>query len=530
MSRRSTAEGSLLAYFANLPQSALDRLYGDGWTCQGLLRALPSLARLYALRLVMVSAEEGGGLPLDLVSSWPQPTKEAGENHTRALGALRKLRVLQEGEIGGAKAVWLHRSFATQLRDCLCVGGVLGAADEAQMVGDEGATAAGAAAAASSSSAISLAELEQQANGAWERVLNAILQPTKDAKLAMKCEGASMHELLKEADLIEPVEEDDDEDADGDAVMGSAGGVRLRVHRLSMTRSAAKYLLQPTQAQVWKLVRAYMELAERGTPGTRHATLCFLMRLGLLQLGKGYRMDDPSLGDEQRATLADMALLGLVHRPPSAPHMYYATHLSQHLLSGSAAGSAVSTSSPSASGKLAAGGSAGGSGFIVLETNFRLYAYTGSALWAQVLQIFMEVRYVLPNMIVGDLTRDSVLAASRRGVSSEDIRMFMERNAHPRMASSVPIMPENVLTVMEIWSREPHRLTIKRAQLYENFQSLEDFRAALAYAKDTKCYAWHHEAASLGSCKLAVQQAGHAELKKFIRARRQAASASAPGS
>ena len=46
-----------------------------------------------------------------------------------------------------------------------------------------------------------------------------------------------------------------------------------------MSHGARRFLLMPTHAQVWKLVLAYMELAERGTPGTRHATLTFLMRV-----------------------------------------------------------------------------------------------------------------------------------------------------------------------------------------------------------------------------------------------------------
>ena len=38
-----------------------------------------------------------------------------------------------------------------------------------------------------------------------------------------------------------------------------------------------------------------MELAERGTRGTRHATLCFVMRLGLLEFGRGYKVSPRDL-------------------------------------------------------------------------------------------------------------------------------------------------------------------------------------------------------------------------------------------
>ena len=497
--------GSLLNYFASLPRAALDRLYSDGWTCQGLLRALPPLARLYALRLVAVSAEEGGGLPLVAVEAWAQDTPEAQKKHREALAGLRRLRLLLEGEgasldaaVGAGKAIWLHRGFALQLRNCLCVGGVLNETPPPE--------------AGSSSAQVLLTDLERHANDQWERVLQAILRPpVRDVWLEMKCDGASVQELLQEAHLLEPSRA---LDADGDVDMPSEA--EDRGNGLRMTRGAARYLLQPIHRQVWLLVKAYMELAERGTPGTRDGTLCFLMRLGLLQLGQSYRMEDPSLDAAQRATLADMALLGLVYRPPDAPHLYYATHLSQHLLSGSAGATAAAAAAMTAA-----------AGFIVLETNFRLYAYTASALWAQVLRLFMDIRYVLPNMVVGDLTRDSVLRAARMDVTAADISTFLERNAHPCMARLVPVMPENVLTVLQIWSKEPHRLTTTRVFVYESFATREEFDATRQYAKDTKAFVWERNDPEPSRCALAVKAVAHTEMKRFIRTSRAEAAAAA---
>ena len=116
-------------------------------------------------------------------------------------------------------------------------------------------------------------------------------------------------ELLQEADLLQPAAAGADGDDDDDAHADDASGGR---RRLTRTRDALRFLLQPTHLQVWKLVRAYMELAERGHPGTRHATLCFLLRLGLLRLGKPYRLDDASLDEAQRDKLGiRTAMLGL---------------------------------------------------------------------------------------------------------------------------------------------------------------------------------------------------------------------------
>ena len=117
----------MLRYFSSLPRAALDRLYSDGWACQGLLRALPSIARLYVMRLVMVSAI-GDGLPVDVVDAWPRPTKDARSRHDHAIKALRHLSLLEDfNDDKGGRFLRLHRGFAKQLLDCMCDGSVLGA-------------------------------------------------------------------------------------------------------------------------------------------------------------------------------------------------------------------------------------------------------------------------------------------------------------------------------------------------------------------------------------------------------------------
>ena len=52
-------------------------------------------------------------------------------------------------------------------------------------------------------------------------------------------------------------------------------------------------------------------------------------------------------------------------------------------------------------------------GFIVVETNYRVYAYTASALQAAILRLFCRCECVLPNLFVGVLTRDSVAGCAR---------------------------------------------------------------------------------------------------------------------
>ena len=51
--------------------------------------------------------------------------------------------------------------------------------------------------------------------------------------------------------------------------------------------------------------------------------------------------------------------------------------------------------------------------FIVVETNYRIYAYTDSHLQIALLGLFTEVLYRFPNLCVGIISRDSCRQAFR---------------------------------------------------------------------------------------------------------------------
>ena len=44
----------LVGYLETLPKAAVSSLYTSPWTCQAVLRGLPPLAKLYALRMVFL--------------------------------------------------------------------------------------------------------------------------------------------------------------------------------------------------------------------------------------------------------------------------------------------------------------------------------------------------------------------------------------------------------------------------------------------------------------------------------------------
>nr|AAX27959.1 unknown [Schistosoma japonicum] len=75
-------------------------------------------------------------------------------------------------------------------------------------------------------------------------------------------------------------------------------------------------------------------------------------------------------------------------------------------------------------------------GYILLETNFRLYAYTDSPLRTALLSLFSKIRARFPNLVVADITRDSVREALIRGITANQILSFLTSNAHPDMLLS----------------------------------------------------------------------------------------------
>lgn len=57
--------------------------------------------------------------------------------------------------------------------------------------------------------------------------------------------------------------------------------------------------------------------------------------------------------------------------------------------------------------------------FIIVESNFKVYAYTDSRLYQAILRLFMREDYRFPNLVVGMLTRESCNEAFRKKISAQ---------------------------------------------------------------------------------------------------------------
>jgi transcription initiation factor TFIIH subunit 4 len=112
--------------------------------------------------------------------------------------------------------------------------------------------------------------------------------------------------------------------------------------------------------------------------------LSFLFMLGSLELGRAY--NTITLTESQLRMLKHLVDFGLVYIPPSSPTQFFPTRLATTLTSDASALRSVSAGFDAA--LTAASGS---KGFIIIETNYRLYAYTSSPLQIAVLSLNTRV-------------------------------------------------------------------------------------------------------------------------------------------
>jgi len=274
-----------------------------------------------------------------------------------------------------------------------------------------------------------------------------------------------------------------DADADPNALVVSDAGFR--------------YLLLERSQQLWLLLQHYVTLSAvpPTSAGDDHAAaaavtaaapgaLSLLLRLSFLPKNVPHLAPDDSLATQR--LLADMCTLGMVYLIGHGSHSgatqlwYCVTPLAAAV----AAGLAGSGGSRNPHAK----------GHIIVETNFRVYAYTASLIELAVLNLFVRAEYRLPNLFVGVLTRDSVTSAQRSGISGDQIVEYLQQHAHPAVLNRVPAVPETVCDQIRLWAKETQRMRASPAALFDDFPNQAAYNAAKRHALQLGALLWADDA------------------------------------
>lgn len=318
---------------------------------------------------------------------------------------------------------------------------------------------------------------------------------------------------------------------------------------ITITQAGFTFLLQESNAQVWTLLLLWLESADAvaSAKGADQALregldsvdmLCFFFQLASLQLGQAY--DTDALTEARRNMLPNLVDFGLVYVPPSNARQFFPTRLATTLTYSSTAirsvsagfsavGRSTGSSAPAAKDRMGTDNSTGGieglsqqdEGAIILETNFRVYAYVNSPLQIAVLALFVDLKYRFQGLVSGVLTRASIRRAVDMGITSDQIISYLATHAHPEMhrnsaVNQKPVLPPVVVDQIRLWQLDTERMLTTTGFLFKDFDDYKEYNEICNFADDIGVVTWRNDRKGMFFASKVEQ------IKDFMRTRKKA--------
>ena len=265
--------------------------------------------------------------------------------------------------------------------------------------------------------------------------------------------------------------------------------------QLSITNSGFQFLLQDIHSQLWTLLLKYVDLSEDGGRDPVEV-LNFLFVLGALEYGRCYSSNHMS--PVQKHILTDLADFGILYL---GKRCFYTTKFTVALGTNCMIESAAHKDDS----------------FIVIETNYRLYAYTDSPLQISVIGLFTQLTCRFPDMVVGIINRESVRRALLNGITAHQIISYLQGHAHPLLKQKRgSIVPATIIDQITLWELERNRLSTSEGYLYTTFSGEDEFRAISEYAKQLDVLVWESEDVPK-KMMLFISAEGHEAVKSYAK-------------
>lgn len=377
----------------------LDAFYNSPFAVHSIFRSLPPLARIYVMRLLYVPANDPSVVSIQSFSASLRRRQRALDRNDSAFGALNAFGVIVNNSNG---SVSLNPRFADRIRSVLAgemplpFGGPIAHHPETSRAPDANA-------------------LQRFSAKQLERILNYLV-------------------------------ESNGSDTPSDSVLKALVDVGILGEQnnsnLCISSAGFQFLLKDAFSQVWILLRSVISNQYKTH---EFQTLNFTFQLSFAKVGALYVAND--LGDAQRNLLTSLDALGVIQLEEN--NMFRPTLVGKSLLT---AASRIT----SGASKLVRNMSSTGDVSIVVETNFRVYAYTKSVFQMNLLGLFTQLRYRLPNLVVCHLTREAVRQALQNGISASQIIAYLNAHADSRMKEGV--VPSNVSHEIRLWEGEQERV------------------------------------------------------------------------
>lgn len=390
-------------------------------------------------------------VPQAVIGSWvtQNHAKEANE----VTQVLSDLRVWHETSIPGGLPAWeLNPVFKKNFKNSLLGGGRTWGI-KANLETD--------------SKARDVDYLDKYAMERWECVLHYMVGSKQQEGISVDAVRVLLHAGLMRQD-----------DEDGSPVI---------------TKEGFQFLLLDTAEQVWYFMLQYLDTAASRNLDLVNC-LAFLFQLSFSTLGKDYCAD--GMTEEMLTFLQHLREFGLVYQRKRKGGKFYPTRLALNITNRDSSGLAAQRKD----------------GFVVVESNYRIYAYTDSNLQVALIGLFAELLYRFPNMVVGTLTRDSICMALRSGITADQIVNFLRLHAHPRLvAKGPPILPPTITDQINLWEKERDRFGCSDGILYSQFLSHSDFSILRDFAQEHGLLVWQNDQKKT----MVVSSGGYEEVKRF---------------
>lgn len=262
-----------------------------------------------------------------------------------------------------------------------------------------------------------------------------------------------------------------------------------------ITSDGFQFLLMDTKSQIWLFVLKLLELKDSvDSKGSNLADcLTFLLQLNFSTHGRDYSTS--GLNETIANFLQTLREIGLIYQRSRKDGRFYPTKLVIDLASG------LRDVKTDVHRK----------GFIIVESNYRLYAYTESRLQIALIALFCEIHYRFPNIVIGLLTRDSVRQALRGGMSAQQIINYLLMHAHPTVKDSEHPIPPTVIDQIHLWERERDKFIFTEGRLYSQFNSQSDFDLLRKYAEDHGFLIFDNPTSRV----MVVHEDGHEAVRKY---------------
>ncbi|KAH9481370.1 General transcription and DNA repair factor IIH subunit TFB2 [Psilocybe cubensis] len=449
---------ALLPFLQSQSQNTLTRLYQRPSSCLSIFRLLAPLERQIIMNLLWLES----AIAASTMAAWV--IREGKKLYEDALATLGRLNIIPQSSTKLA----LNGTFKSGLRQAMTGGGSSGSFGVPADKDDK-------------RQGIDIEALDGYALERWETILHYMVSSGTGQSPTRPSQGVLF--LLQRSGLM--------------ALSHSS--------LLQITSAGFQFLLHSPHDQLWDLLLQYLHLAEERQMDLVEV-LGFIFMLSTMELGREYSTEN--LSGTQKAMLEDLRDYGLIWQRKPSSRRFSPTRLSTTLTSSAPP---LPTARGTSSGPQ--------EGFIILETNYRVYAYTDNPLQTAVLNLFVSLKYRFPNLVVGSITRDSVKKALMNGISADQIISYLTAHAHPQMRKNNPLLPVTVQDQIRLWELERNRLKSREGYLYTAFASQADYEFVLNYAKELDVVVWEN---SVKRCFFGTLE-GHSNIKGFIERRTLAA-------